>query len=186
MNDDVIRLIKEYAGITSLDIADAYRELYPNFIDCNGSNISLRQIYFLIEMIKFWVKPKRGWLITSGLKHEIQNYTGHGYVDKFMLAIAFHVSGYKIEKNNYSGWQVMNVKEISRTQLLRHFHKALTKKYGKLKLKTYQILHWHSTALYPWNKHDRVRSEICEWKHNFRGKRMYYIPAHNEYPAIFA
>ena len=103
MNDDVISIIKSYAGITPLDIANAYWQWYPELKTMKMTNFKIKQIYVLIKLIQILYKPYN--TLSQNTSHEIQyikramynNYYLNRNLDDFSLAIAFHLSGYQLD-----------------------------------------------------------------------------------------
>ena len=103
MNDDVIGIIKSFAGITTLDIANAYWKWYPELKPIKNINFKIKKIYILIRLIKTLYKPYN--TISQHTSHEIpyikramyNNYLLCRNIDEFSLAIAFHLCGYQLD-----------------------------------------------------------------------------------------
>ena len=59
LNDDVIQLIKEYAGITTLDIVNAYYK-HKQFLKANDSSyyneVNIKKIRELVQLIPYLYK----------------------------------------------------------------------------------------------------------------------------------
>lgn len=70
LNDDVISLIKEYAGITSLDIVNAYYELKPDFPP------NMNRIKTLVKWIPILYKPDKKYRISSYEDFLLEDYVG--------------------------------------------------------------------------------------------------------------
>jgi vesicle coat complex subunit len=103
MNDDVISVIKSYAGITSLDIATAYWKWYPELKTMKNTHFKIKQIYLLIQFINMLYKQCNVDSCTILQEKEYikkamyNNYILVRNVDEFSLAIAFHVCGYQLD-----------------------------------------------------------------------------------------
>jgi hypothetical protein len=98
MNDDVIGIIKSYAGITPLDIANAYWKWYPSLNTLKNTQFKIKQIYLLIQHIELLYTPCNinSCTVVSERKY-IQLYNLSKYIDLFSIAIAFYLCGYKLE-----------------------------------------------------------------------------------------
>ena len=70
LNDDVISLIKEYAGITSLDIVNAYYELKPDFPP------NINRIKTLVQWIPILYKPSQKYRISCYEDLLLEDYIG--------------------------------------------------------------------------------------------------------------
>jgi len=103
MNDDVIGIIKSYAGVTPLDIANAYWKWHPYLNSMKNTRFKIKQIYALIHLIEILYKPCN--INACTVAHEMKyienviynNYLKFKQVDSFSIAIAFYLSGYKLE-----------------------------------------------------------------------------------------
>ncbi len=70
LNDDVISIIKEYAGITSLDIVNAYYELNLT------STPNINRIKTLVEWIPILYKPSKKYRISCYEDFLLEDYIG--------------------------------------------------------------------------------------------------------------
>jgi len=70
LNDDVISLIKEYAGITSLDIVNAYYELNIH------SPPTINRIKTLVQWIPILYKPDKKYRVSSYEDPYLEHYIG--------------------------------------------------------------------------------------------------------------
>ena len=98
LNDDVIAIIKSYAGITPLDVADAVRELKREGVVVETFKMrDLAKLCFIIQH-KFekkernteWMVPK---VIQAELKYDFMDYGRNLYL------LAFKVLGFKYNLN---------------------------------------------------------------------------------------
>jgi vesicle coat complex subunit len=102
MNDDVISVIKSFAGITSLDIATAYWKWYPELKSMKTTHFKIKQMYTLIQFINILYKQcntisQNIFEAKDYIKRAINNYFLTRNTDDFSLAIAFHLSGYQLD-----------------------------------------------------------------------------------------
>jgi hypothetical protein len=70
LNDDVISLIKEYAGITSLDIVNAYYELKLD------SPPNITRIQTLVKWIPILYKPDKQYRVSRYEDFLLEDYIG--------------------------------------------------------------------------------------------------------------
>jgi hypothetical protein len=70
LNDDVISLIKEYAGITSLDIVNVYYELNTD------SPPNITRIQTLVKWIPILYKPDKKYRVSNNEDPYLEHYIG--------------------------------------------------------------------------------------------------------------
>ena len=108
MNDDVITVIKSYAGITPLDIANAYWKWYPELSIMKYVPFKIKQMYKLIQLIQRLYKPSN--IDSCNISHVndyikliiINNKLPICY-DYFSIGIAFYLCGYTL--NTYQHYK---------------------------------------------------------------------------------
>ena len=92
LNEDVVALIQSYAGITSLDVADAVRELKREGVPMK--HFKLRDLSKLCYIIKLkFIKKQPGSLsygcVDAGLQYDFLE------VDRYVYLLAFKLLGFK-------------------------------------------------------------------------------------------
>jgi hypothetical protein len=104
MNDDVISVIKSFAGITSLDIATAYWKWYPELKSMKTTHFKIKQMYTLIHFINILYKQcntisQNIFEAKDYIKRAMYNnyFLTRNTVDDFSLAIAFDLCGYQLD-----------------------------------------------------------------------------------------
>lgn len=98
LNNDVISVIKSFAGITSLDVADAVRELRREGIRIG--QFKIRQLSQLCFIIHHKYKKKKTTLLWNQLRFEIGNHFEFGLLPLNLYLLAFKLLGYAYEIND--------------------------------------------------------------------------------------
>jgi len=137
LNDDVIQLIKDFAGITTLDIVNAYYK-HKQFLKANDSSyyneVHLKKIRELVELIPYLYKPCKVSTSATHEKHYLEFFLD-GYCSRTSSLVALSLF-FPIQNGN------VYAKRVNDIQLAR-----LCKKRLNLYEKSYKIGYDHIHTL---------------------------------------
>lgn len=135
--EDVILIIKSFAGITNLDIANAYRELKQYIGQDSYTYPRPKIIYKLLKLIPFFYKNElkdSKEFVCEFEKHFLEDFIGR-YVSRTDTTIAFSLLSTKILKQSVRGDTLYNYRLHEQHEKYYFHMKRLTdcKIKGKIK-----------------------------------------------------
>jgi len=111
LNDDVIKIIKEYAGITSLDIVNSFYALRPYLKQsniCGYNEINMKVIWGLIKLIPYLYTSCKKTISGTHEKHYLEFFID-GYCARTDAIVALSLF-FPVKNGNVYAKQVSDVK----------------------------------------------------------------------------